>query len=93
MATRDSKKEEMFLLVGQWKASGLSQAAFAEQNNLKLVKFRYWIKKYRDDQDGSGFIQITRAFGHEINLRYPNGVELVLPGSTPLCTLKSLINF
>jgi hypothetical protein len=83
----------MFQLVDQWKSSGMSQADFAGQNNLTLVKFRYWIKKHREGQDGSGFIQIARPMGHEINLRYPNGVELVLPGSTSLSALKSLINF
>ena len=84
----------MQTLVSQWKDSGLSQARFAEQHNLTLVKFRYWIQKLTPAvDDDSAFIQINGFATQGISLRYPNGVELILPVQTPVAVLRSLIQF
>jgi len=84
----------MQTLVSQWKESGLSQAKFAAQHNLTLVKLRYWIHKLKTGaDDDSAFIQLN-GFGIQgISLRYPNGVELTLPVQTPVSVLRSLIQF
>lgn len=84
----------MQALVSQWKESGLSQAKFAAQHNITLVKLRYWIRKLKPaTDDDSAFIQLN-GFGIQgINLRYPNGVELTLPVQTPVGVLRSLIQF
>jgi len=84
----------MQALVNQWKESGLSQAEFAAQHNLTLVKFRYWVQKLKPDTDiDSAFIQINGFESQGISLRYPNGVELLLPVQTPVGVLRSLIQF
>ena len=84
----------MQTLVSQWKDSGLSQAQFAAQYNLTLVKFRYWIQKLKPEaEDESAFIQINGFATQGISLRYPNGVELILPVQTPVAVLRSLIQF
>jgi len=84
----------MHLLVRQWKVSGLSQAKFAAQKNLTLVKFRYWIKKLKEPTDNEpGFVQLNGFSPQSISLRYPNGVELLLPTQTPVNVLKDLIRF
>ena len=40
-----SKKEEMFLLVEQWRESSLSRKSFANQHGFNSESFNYWCKK------------------------------------------------
>lgn len=92
--TRQDKRTMMLTLVEQWQQSGMSQAEFARVQNLTLVKFRYWIQRYRQlDGSKSGFIQLSGFAGGDINIRYPNGVELSLPAHTPVGVIRSLINY
>jgi len=92
--TLSEKKETMALLVRQWKDSGVTQAQYAAQNNLTLVKFRYWIKKFKEPTNAeTGFVQLNGFLPQSIILRYPNGLELVLPTHTPVNVLNSLIHF
>ena len=93
--TQTEKRALMQTLVSQWKEGGLSQCAFAAQNNLTLVTFRYWINKLKPEavDDDSAFIQINGFGTQGISLRYPNGVELMLPIQTPVGVLRSLIHF
>ncbi len=91
--TQIEKSASMHALINQWKESGLSQAKFAAQHNLTLVKFRYWIKKLKPATDGdTDFIQLNGFATQGISLRYPNGVELLLPVQTPIGVLRSLIH-
>jgi len=84
----------MHILVRQWKESGLSQARFAAQNSLTLVKFRYWIKKLKVPAgEEPGFIQLNGFTPQNISLRFPNGVELLLPFQTPVTVLNALIHY
>ncbi|HQM99354.1 MAG TPA: hypothetical protein PLR34_09395 [Bacteroidales bacterium] len=92
--TKQEKKAVMFGMVEQWQESGMSQAAFAQSQNITLVKFRYWIQKHRHSQGSADFIQLggfPSSCG--ISIRYPNGVELTLPAQTPASAIKSLINY
>ena len=92
--TTQEKKSMMFGMVEQWQESGLSQAAFAQSQNITLVKFRYWIQKHRQSQESGSFIQLNGfSTSCGINIRYPNGVELILPAQIPLAVVKSLINY
>lgn len=91
---QQDKRSMMLTLVEQWQQSGMSQAKFAQIQNIKLVKFRYWIRRYRQHENsGSGFIQLGSFSQQDINIRYPNGVELSLPMQTPVGLVKSLLNF
>lgn len=57
-------------LVNQWKESGFSQAKFAAQLNLTLVKFRYWIHKLNPaTESDSAFIQLNGFTTQGISLR------------------------
>ena len=40
-----NKQEQMFALVGQWRESGLSRKAFADQHNITGKSFDYWCRK------------------------------------------------
>jgi hypothetical protein len=91
--TLQDKRSQMTTMVEQWRQSGLSQAGFAQVQNIKLAKLRYWIHKQRlDERHGSGFIQLSGLPSSGISIRYPNGVELILPAQVPAGYLKMLIN-
>ena len=91
--TLQDKRSQMTSMVEQWRQSGLSQAGFAQIQNVKLAKLRYWIHKQRQgDTPGSGFIQLNGFPSSGISIRYPNGVELILPAQVPAGYLKMLIN-
>lgn len=91
--TSSEKTETMHTLVRQWKDSGLSQAKFATQHNLTLVKFRYWIKKLKEPSGNEpAFVQLKGFPAQSISLRYPNGIELVLPIQTPVHILNALVH-
>jgi len=90
---KEEKRNQMYSLVEQWQQSGMSQVAFAKAHNIKLFTLRYWINKTRQQQNNSpGFIQLNEPAVADICLRYPNGVELLLPAHTPLSLIKGLIN-
>jgi len=91
--SREEKREQHFTLVNQWAESGMSQVEFAGSNNIKLTTLRYWITKSRQaGASGSSFIQLNNPGGTPICLRYPNGVELLLPVHTPVGLIKGLIH-
>jgi len=91
--TLQDKRSMMLTLVEQWRQSGLSQAEFARVQEIKLVKLRYWIHKHRHNEfNGSGFIQLNGLPSSGINIRYPNGVELLLPFQVPAGYIKMLIS-
>lgn len=84
----------MLSLVDRWKESGMSQVDFARSHQVDLSKFRYWVCRQRKDQGGDpAFIELNGFSLPDINIRYPNGVELSLPAQTSVVVLRSLINF
>ena len=91
--TLQDKRSQMTTMVEQWRQSGLSQAGFAQVQNVKLAKLRYWIQKQQHGEEhGSGFIQLNGLPTSGISIRYPNGVELILPAQVPAGYLKMLIS-
>jgi hypothetical protein len=89
-----NRQEHMRELVAEWRSSGMSQKAFAKEHKLNLHTFKYWLYKFRQQNDGSGnFIRLDHITAKEICLRYPNGVELLVPAQTPASTLRELIKF
>jgi hypothetical protein len=90
--TLQEKKAMMHSIVEQWQDSGLSQAAFAKTNNISVSTLSYRVKKFRQNQN-QDFIQLNGFSTNVISIRYPNGVEVSLPGQTPVGYLKSLINY
>jgi len=92
--TKQEKKSIMFSMVEQWRESGMSQAVFAKSQNITLVKFRYWIQKYRQSKESGSFLQLSGfSSSYGIVIHYPNGVELTLPAQTPTAVVKSFITF
>ena len=90
--TREENREKQLALVEQWKQSGISQAKFTQENNIQILKFRYWVRQHnRLSKEKSSFIEIGSFPNQEIMLRYPNGVELSLTHRVSVDVLKSLI--
>jgi hypothetical protein len=95
-STNASKRDEMFSLIQKWKDSSLSQKRFCKEHGQNLGTFLYWIKKYRTQtsvERSPTFIPVQ--FLHQnvqLNIRYPNGVVIEIPSTTPVETLKTLIS-
>ena len=82
----------MFTLVAKWQVSGHSQLAFANDHKISVHTLKYWIYKYRKQNESSdGFIRLEQITTPEICLRYPNGVELLIPVQTPIEVLRELV--
>ena len=91
--TLQERKSKLTAIVLDWQASGLSQVEYARTHDYKLTTLRYWISRHREALDNQpGFIQLSGAGTHGIHIRYPHGVELILPCIVPAGILKSLIH-
>lgn len=94
MKNNNQHKEQMLYHYQQWKQSRISQVEYATRNQLKIHTFKYWIQKFNKEQSkSSGFIAIEPLLPTEINIRYPNGVELALPSQTSLKIIRELIQY
>ena len=93
--SKNARREQMLELVHQWQQSDLSQKAFAELHQINVHTFRYWIHKARKTSSTTErFIELPiPEVSAQICVRYPNGVELYLPASTPADTLQTVIHF
>lgn len=90
---KNKKRKEMFSIVEQWQQSGMSQKAFSLANGINIYTLRYWINQSHQQQSvSSGFVQLNEPAVADICLRYPNGVELLLPVHASLSLIKGLIN-
>ncbi len=86
--------QQMLAHYQQWEQSNLSQAEYAQSHNLKNDTFKYWVRKFKKEQNPSkGFVAIETIIPSEINIRYPNGVELAIPSYTSMKIIKELIQF
>jgi len=43
-------KEEMYLAIELWKASGLTQVKFCNHEKLSVKTFGYWFRKYKKEK-------------------------------------------
>ncbi len=91
---KSNHKQEMYQHYQQWKQSRLSQVEYVETHQLKIHTFKYWIQKFNKEQPkSSGFIAIDTLIPSEINIRYPNGVELAIPSQTSMNVIRELIQY
>jgi hypothetical protein len=85
------KRELMFQVITELQQSGMTRKEFARSRNIALSKLMYWVKKSRQNASGD-FIQLSPADSQGIVLRFPNGVELMMPPQTPVHIIKGLVN-
>jgi hypothetical protein len=89
------ERERFLSLVDQWQESGMTRTAFAASIGMKLSKFYYWTEQHNKlSKKKSDFIEIpipvVPAPPKDIILRYPNGIELILPHDFLVETIKAL---
>ena len=41
-----NKQQQMTELISQWRASGLTKAAFCREQQISIHQFKYWLKKF-----------------------------------------------
>ncbi len=89
---------DMFPLIEQYLGSGQKQDDFCQAHDLPKSVFVYWLGRYRAVPDSSteGFVEVVPAERGTavagIELEYPNGVKIRLPGEIAPGDLKMLIN-
>jgi len=86
------KTTMMVSLAERWPESGLTQARYAQANNLSVHTLKYWLYK-RKRAKTSSFLQVSDlSFGTDFVIRYPHGVELKISSTTPTAIIRALIN-
>ncbi len=89
-------KEVMFPIIEEWRDSGLTKQAFCEQKGIAKSVFFYWHKKYKEENSSGGFlsIEVSKPFrGSFIEIQYPNGIVVRLPGQTQPQIVKQYLHF
>jgi hypothetical protein len=87
------KRSRMVDVVMDWQVSGASQKEYSRLHDLKLSTLRYWVKKLRKPDDRQpAFIRVGGLGAQGIHIRYPHGVEVVLPAQAPAGLLRMLIS-
>jgi hypothetical protein len=86
-------REEMFSLCRQWEESGETRESFCNRHQINIGKFSYWRSQYMSEEkpQEDDFLAISPAVNSGMEIRYPNGVVIKIPGKTPLVELKALI--
>lgn len=86
-------REEMFSLCRQWEESGETRESFCRRHHINIGKFSYWRSQYLTEGklEGGGFISLTPEIDSVMEIHYPNGVMLKVPGKASLPELKALI--
>ena len=94
-----STRDEMFQLIKKALESNLTNRKFCRENGLHEHVFYYWLKRYKENQSPvKGFIPIkvngqSPSFKNDkIEIHYPNGVHLSLPGHFDIIKIKALIS-
>lgn len=94
----------MYAAILKWYESGLSQYRYCKQEQIAVSTFSYWLKKYKREQipaDSSrvpakSFIPVEVARPvilpvWQLEIAYPNGVQVRCAAGTDVNTLKALI--
>jgi len=99
--SKRNDKSGMYPLVAKWESSSQSKASFCQAHGLSVDTFRYWHKKYKEDQprDAGGFVPLAieqpeAGCGEvAISITYPNGVRLELGELVGPAYLSQLIKW
>ena len=103
--TQIRTEKEMFPLVEEWLASGISQKGFSQSHGLALHLMPYWVARYRkahpsatpttnSPTTSSGFIQlpIPQATVSPMEVALPSGTIIRFSSLVPACYLKELLS-
>ncbi len=95
---RENWKNEMLLLIREWKESGINQKDFCRQHDLTMHSFYYWLRKYKQINTPleNGFLPVeikppVNGTRGDIQIHYPNGVQITLDKSVSISRIRALI--
>lgn len=81
--------------VAQWRASGLSQRAYALANGFPVRQVGYWVRRLTVGQVAPALLPVrvtpAVAVASAISLRSDRGWTLTLPGDVPASWLAELM--
>jgi hypothetical protein len=100
--TQIRTEKEMFPLVAEWLASGITQKAFSQRHGLALHLMPYWVAKYRKAHPSvqltpttaSGFIQLAtpQATVSKMEVVLPSGAVIRFSSLIPVTYLQELLS-
>lgn len=92
MSNKDREKvwEER---VAQWRASGLSQRAYAIEQGFPIRQVGYWVRRLSKSPTGPGLlpVRVAPTVPAAISLHNERGWTLSLPGDVPADWLAELM--
>ncbi len=106
MKSNEVVREEKFAMIRRWQESEIRQKQFAEQENISMNNFQYWLKRYRKINEparGQGrkkpekFIQLPTTekdiFSGNIfsEIFFANGNRIKFYESVEISELKQLV--
>ena len=98
MQKQEEQRQQMFSLIEAWQNSGQSQKAYCRDKNIGYHVFHYWYRIYRSGQptntsSPSSFVQLQIETPSPacMELIMPNGKRLLMPCSTNVQTLLTLL--
>ena len=96
-ATGEQRREHWRRIVGRWRASGLSQAAFCRRQDIPVWKLAWWRKrlKRQGEESASLFVPVgiapIRASAAELELTLPGRRVLRFPAEVEPTTLAGIV--
>ena len=94
MVASAARKKEWQKLVTQWRASGLSQRAFALEHGVTQKQISYWSRSLTATTPLPGFVPVRvmpAAAAIGISLRSEHGWTLTLPHDVPANWLAEML--
>jgi len=102
-----TRKERIKTKISLWQKSGKSVNKFCKEEQISVYTFRYWLKKWgikSRQNSGDGYEgtfvplikkpdnKLPEQSSEKIEIFYPNGIEIRLPGKTEPEFIKALIS-
>ena len=92
----NSEREEVWQeRVVQWRASGLSQRAFAIKHGIPIRQVGYWVRRLRGAPTAPALLPVrvvpAITAAAPLSLRSEHGWTLTLPGDIPASWLAELM--
>lgn len=95
-------EKEMFPLVADWLASGITQKEFSQKHGLALHLMPYWVARYRKMHPSaqptptaaSGFIRLStpQATVSHMEVALPSGAVIRFSSLIPVAYLQELLS-
>lgn len=92
---------EASAMVERRRSSGLTVQTFCEAENINVATYYYWQQRlrFKDNEETSMLVPISiekprqpiELYGKNLELTYPNGVRISVPGNSELKLIRELI--